>query len=319
MKIGEAMNLNGKKHMSPMGLGCWPLGGDQWGPGANDGSSIKTIEAAYDVGINHFDTAQAYGRGHGEELVGKALKSVRDEVLIATKVFYTQKEKVEAAVMASLKRLQTDWIDLMYIHWPKKGGDLSGMMEALEDFRLKKIIRSIGVSNFSVENMREVMKSGSIDFCQLGYNILWRREERETIPFCVENGIKIITYSSLAEGILTGKFGKELDFPADDHRKYTVLFDKNVWPKIYETVEKLKAVVAPSKIPLAHCAIQWLLAREGVVSVLAGARSPEQVRSNVGALETRTGMGQLLDQLTEISDRLAPDIPDERNIFKWNP
>jgi len=313
------MTMNGKKHMSPMGLGCWPLGGDQWGPGANDGDAIATIEAAYDDGINHFDTAQAYGRGHGEELVGKVLKNMRDEVFIATKIFYTPKEKVEASVAASLKRLQTDWIDLMYIHWPKKGGDLSGMMEALENLRLKKIIRSIGVSNFSVANMQEVMKAGSIDFCQVCYNVLWRREERELIPFCVNNGIKLITYSSLAEGILTGKFGKELNFPAEDHRKYTVLFDKNTWPKIYETVEKLKAVVAPSKIPLAHCAIQWLLARESVVSVLAGARSPEQVRSNVGALESRIGMGQLLEKLTEISDRLAPDIPDERNIFKWNP
>lgn len=313
------MNINGKKHLSPVGLGCWPLGGDQWGPRPDDGDSMKTIRAAFEEGINHFDTAQAYGRGHGEELVGKALHDVREQVLIASKVLYTPNEKVEAAVTASLKRLQTDWIDIFYIHWPKKGGDLAGMMESLERLRQKRIIRSIGVSNFSIADMQEVMKTGVIDYCQICYNILWRREERETIPFCLKNKIKIITYSSLAEGILTGKFGRELDFPSDDHRKYTLLFDKKFWPKIYEAVEKMKEVASQASVPLAHCAIQWLLAREGVVSVLAGARSPEQVRHNVKALEFRSETGRLLDQMTKISDELAPDIPDERNIFKWNP
>jgi myo-inositol catabolism protein IolS len=313
------MSINGKKHLSPIGLGCWPLGGDQWGPRPDDGDSIKTIRTAFEEGINHFDTAQAYGRGHGEELVGKALKDVREEVIIATKVFYTPKGKVEAAVTASLKRLQTDWIDIFYIHWPKKGGDLSGMMESLERLRQKKIIRSIGVSNFSVADMKEVMKTGAIDYCQVCYNILWRKEERETIPFCLKNKINIITYSSLAEGILTGKFGREVDFPPDDHRKYTVLFEKGLWPKIYEAVEKLKVIAAQANVPLAHCAIQWLLARESVVSVLTGARNIAQVESNIKALELSSETGRLLGQMTEISDQLAPDIPDERNIFKWNP
>jgi aryl-alcohol dehydrogenase-like predicted oxidoreductase len=316
---GPDMAINGKKQMSPLGLGCWPLGGDQWGPPQDDGDYVGTIRSAYEAGITHFDTAQAYGRGHGEELVGKALKDIRDHVVIATKCMYTPGDKVEAAVNASLKRLQTDFIDIFYIHWPKKGGDLAGMMEALERVRRKGAIRRIGVSNFSIADMREVMKTGTIDYCQLCYNMLWRREERETIPFCKNKSIGIVTYSSLAEGILTGKFGSEPEFPAGDHRKYTALFSKGSWPKVYETVEKLKAAAAAEKVPLACCAVRWLLTREGIVSVLAGARNPEQVAGNVKALDYGIVSGRLLDRMTEISDELAPAIPDAGNIFGWYP
>jgi myo-inositol catabolism protein IolS len=315
------MIINGKKHLSPIGLGCWALGGDQWGPKQEDGDSITTIRAAFEAGVNHFDTAQAYGRGHGEELIGKALKGVRDDVVIATKIFYTPREKVESAVTASLRRLQTDWIDILYIHWPKKGGDLAGTMEGLEVLRRKGVIRKIGVSNFSIADIREVMKTGAVDYCQLCYNILWRRDERETIPFCLQKKINIITYSSLAEGILTGKFGNTVDFPSNDHRKYTVLFDKALWPKVYETVEKLKSIASETRptVSLAHCAIQWLLAREGVVSVLVGARSREQVESNLKALQYNDSVKRLLDRMTGISDDLSLNLPDERNIFKWYP
>lgn len=304
--------------MSPIGLGCWPLGGDQWGRQEN-GESIDTIRSAYEAGVTHFDTAQAYGRGHGEELIGKTLNDVRDHIVIATKAFFLPKEKVEAAVTASLKRLQTDWIDIFYIHWPKKGADLQGMMESLERLREKKIIRCIGVSNFSVRDMQEVMKAGVIDYCQVCYNILWRRGEGELIPFCNQNNIGIVTYSSLAEGILTGKFGKEVDFPKDDHRKYTVFFDKDLWPKIYESVEKLKVVASRGNLSLTHCAIQWLLAKQGVVSVLTGARNPSQIKNNLAALKLESVDKTMLEKLTEISNHLAPLIPDIGNIFKWYP
>lgn len=314
------MAINGKKQMSPLGLGCWPLGGDQWGPPQTDHEYISTLRSAYDAGITHFDTAQAYGRGHGEELVGKALKDVRDHVIIATKAMFTPGEKVEAAVNASLKRLQTEFIDIFYIHWPKKNGDLAGMMEALERLRRKGMVRRIGVSNFSIADMQAVMKTGVIDYCQICYNLLWRKEERETIPFCVKNGVGIVTYSSLAEGILTGKFSDEPDFPSGDHRKFTALFKKELWPKVYATVEKLKRVAVDERVTLSNCAIRWLLAREGVVSVLAGASNPEQVASNVRALDYGAISSRLLDRMTEISNEFAPAIPGSAgNIFGWYP
>jgi aryl-alcohol dehydrogenase-like predicted oxidoreductase len=306
-------NLN----ITPLSLGCWPLGGDQWGK-QDDRDSLATIGKAIELGINHFDTAQMYGRGHGEELLGKALKSIRNKVFIATKILYLPKDKVEAAVIASLKRLQTDRIDLFYIHWPKKNGDLAGMMEGLEHIRQKGLIRSIGVSNFSVTQMQQVIKAGKIDVHQLCYNVLWRREERETIPYCRQHGISIVTYSSLAEGILTGKFGREVDFVPGDHRKYTLLFEKEVWPNVYSAVEKLKTIATEAKRPLAHCAIQWLLTKNGIVSVLVGSRTPEQVTSNVKALEGSIDQS-VFDRMTKVSDELVFHLPEAGNIFRWCP
>jgi len=306
-------NLN----LTSLGLGCWPLGGDQWGR-QDDRDSLATISKALEEGFNHFDTAQMYGRGHGEELLGKALKTVRDKAFIATKILYLPKERVEGAVAASLHRLQTDRIDLFYIHWPKKNGDLSGMMESLEQLRRKGLILRIGVSNFSTVQMQQVMKAGKIDVHQLCYNVLWRREEAETIPFCRQHGIAIVTYSSLAEGILTGKFGQELNFEQGDHRKYTLLFEKELWPEVYAAVEKLKKIAAEAKRSLAHCAIRWLLSQNGIVSVLAGSRTPEQVMSNASSLNGIIDQS-VFDSMTEISNELATHIPDAGNIFRWYP
>jgi myo-inositol catabolism protein IolS len=302
---------------SKLGLGCWPLGGDQWGR-QDDSDSVATIKNAFDLGLNHFDTAQMYGRGHGEELLGRALKNNRDKSFLSTKILYSPNDKVEIAVAASLRRLQTDYIDLLYIHWPKKNGDLAAMMEALEGLRRKGVVRLIGVSNFSVTQMQEVMKAGTIDVNQLCYNVLWRREEQITIPFCRQNKIQITTYSSLAEGILTGKFGKEISFADDDHRKYTVLFGKNVWPHVHAAIDKLKQIAAEAKRPLAHCAIRWLLSKDGISSVLMGSRSPEQVAGNVYSLEGSIDQ-KVFDCMTEISNELAPHLPNEGNIFRWYP
>ena len=192
------------------------------------------------------------------------------------------------------------------------------MMEAMERLREKGQIRRIGVSNFSVAQMQEVMKAGKIDVHQLCYNVLWRREERETIPFCRQHGISVITYSSLAEGILTGKFGKEPDFAPSDHRKYTLLFEKEVWPKVHETVEKLKSIAIEAKRPLAHCAIRWLVAQDGIVSVLAGSRTPDQVSGNVKSLEGTIDQS-VFRAMTAVTDDFAPFIPDAGNIFRWYP
>ena len=246
------------------------------------------------------------------------MSTSRSNAFIATKILYLPKEKVEGAVTVSLRRLKTDYLDLLYIHWPKKNCDLAGMMESLELVRRKGLIHRIGVSNFSVAQMREVMKAGTIDVHQLCWNILWRRDEAETIPFCRQNAISLVTYSSLAEGILTGKFRKELYFQQGDHRKYTVLFEKTVWPQVYDAVEKLKSIAEEAKRPLAQCAIRWLLSQEGVISVLAGARSPEQAAGNVKSLEGTIGQ-PFLDRMTEISNELAPGIPDAGNIFRWYP
>ncbi|NLG16438.1 MAG: aldo/keto reductase [Fibrobacter sp.] len=305
------------KRSSVLGLGCWAFGGADWG-GQNDMESIEAIKAAFETGITHFDTAQSYGRGHSEELVGRALRGVRDKVFIASKTMFTPKERVEKSVLASLKRLGTEYIDLFYIHWPRKDADLEGMMEGLVSAREKGLIKGIGVSNFSVEQMKRVSKAGKIDAHQMCYNLLWRWGEKDLIPYCRENGISVVAYCSLAQGILTGKFSSTLQFVPGDHRKSTVLFDEQVWPHVYDGVEKLKSAALSATRPLNELAIRWILSRPGLSTVLAGARNSLQVHQNVKAMDGEIDPA-VFDSFTSISDTIAASIPDTGNIFRWYP
>ncbi len=305
------------KKSAALGLGCWVFGGTDWGT-QSETDSMDAIKASYDRGITHFDTAQSYGKGHSEQLLGRALKGVREKVFIASKMMFTQRDKVEASIISSLNRLKTEYIDLFYIHWPKKNADLEGMMEELNKAREKGLIRGIGVSNFSIEQIERLLRVGQIDAHQFCYNLLWRWPEHNLIPFCIEKGISIVTYSSLAQGILTGKFGKEIEFALRDHRKYTVLFEKEIWPLVYEGVECLKSAAQHSGRSLLELAIRWVLARQGISTVLVGARNSSQVQLNVKSLDGEID-GAILDELTRISDLVMKTIPDTGNIFRWYP
>jgi aryl-alcohol dehydrogenase-like predicted oxidoreductase len=298
-----------------LGLGCWVFGGRDWGA-QNDADSAATIEEALALGINHFDTAQGYGAGHSEQLCGQYLQSVREQVFIATKSDLTPRQEVQAKIDTSLKRLRCEMIDIFYIHWPKKGAEMRPMMEELERARDKEKIRGIGVSNFSVAQMEQVMEVGHIDAHQLCYNLLWRQDEADVIPFCIENDISVVTYSSIAQGILTGKYHRHNEFAPDDQRPQTVLFVKDVWPHIFEAVEEMKIIAREANRPLHHLALLWAASQPGVKSVLVGARNPQQIQDNVQAVDGEVE-AEIFNRLTAISDRAIKHLPDVRNIF-WN-
>ncbi len=300
-----------------LGMGCWAIGGRDWGSQL-DSDSIDALKTAFELGITHFDTAQAYGKGHSEELIGKSLHKVRSEIFIASKMMYSPPDNVEKLLMQSLQRLKTDYIDLFYIHWPKRNVSLSAMMEKLVELKEKGIIRAIGVSNFSIDQMREVMKIGQIDAHQMCYNLLWRLPEREMISFCKQNDISVISYGTIGQGILTGKFQLKTTFAPDDHRKNTVLFGKDIWQDVYNAVQQFKEVALTINRPLIDCAIQWVIQREGIRTVLVGARNSNQVRQNAAAIKDQID-NNALDKLTEISDRVIKLIPEEGNIFRWYP
>ncbi|MEK6962870.1 MAG: aldo/keto reductase [Nanoarchaeota archaeon] len=306
-----------------LGLGTWSFGGDQW-EGQEDKDSLATLQAAIEAGITHIDTAQGYGNGHSEELVGKFLteRSIkRGDLFIATKFFLDPKKEVSDFVQESLQRLQTSYLDLMYIHWPNKDvPDMRTVMQALEAERKKGTVRGIGVSNFSVEQMKQVSEAGKIDAHQLCYNLLWRSPEKDVLPYCKEQGIPTVIYSPLLLGILTGKYGSTPpQFGKDDIRgRMVVHFKPAVYPYVYSAVEEMKAVAQDVGRPLVHLALQWLFHQNGVGSVLVGARNPEQFRENMAALENPLPE-QVLNQLTEISDRFQPYIPETGNIFDYHP
>jgi myo-inositol catabolism protein IolS len=305
------------KKSSVLGMGCWAIGGRDWGL-QSDTASVKALKCAFDYGITHFDTAQAYGKGHSEELIGKALKTKRSEIFIASKVVYVPPEKVEKYICLSLRRLKTDYIDLFYIHWPRKNVNLASMMEKLVQARERGIIRGIGVSNFSVSQMQEVMKAGSIDAHQLCYNLLWRWPEREIIPFCKKHHISVVTYCTIAQGILSGRFIEKNNFSEGDHRKNIVFFEEDVWQNVFKGVEKFKKIAAIANKSLTTCAILWAMKQDGIASVLVGARTEEQVRGNVKSIQESIEEN-VFDRLTKESGCLMDWIPECGNIFRWYP
>ena len=166
--------------------------------------------------------------------------------------------------------------------------------------------------------MRQVLEVGPLDAHQLCYNLLWRRSEAEVLPFCLERDISVVTYSSLAQGILTGKFPREPQFETGDNRPRTVPFEPEVWPHVYDVVEQMKGVARQAGRPLAHLAIQWIARQPGVASVLVGARNGEQVSQNAGALAEKID-DSVLEALRDISDRALEHLPDADNIFRHYP
>ncbi|MGA2974571.1 MAG: aldo/keto reductase [Spirochaetia bacterium] len=299
-----------------LGLGCWEFSGIGTGP-PDDEASIRIIRAARDMGVTHFDTAQGYGEGHAESVVGETL-APSDTLFIASKRQASDKDSTISSVHESLVRLRREWIDLFYIHWPRKGFDLRPMMEGLEKLRAQGLIRKIGVSNFTVADMEQAAEAGRIDAHQICYNLLWRFPERDVIPYCIEHGIALVTYSTIAQGLLSDTTRGPETFAKGDARAATIYYKPDVWPHVREAVQSMQAVARQTGLPLSTLAIQWVLARPGVVSVLVGARSMEQLRKNVQSASARIEPS-VESELSAISDQAGRYLPDVGNIFLYYP
>ena len=238
--------------ISSITIGSWAMGGGVWwGSDHDDKRYVNTLKFGFDNGINIVDTAMGYGEGHSEEIVGKALSGYRDKVVVATKATaeFLTAETAEKTVQDSLKRLNTDYIDIYFIHWPKPGISVAHNVEALETLRKKGMIRYIGVSNFTIKHLDIARTAGSIDVFQPPYSLFWRNIEKELLPYCVKNNIGVMTYSSLAMGLLSGKFTTELNLEEGDIRKTMVpLFQGETYMKALKEVEKLRIIAALSLI-----------------------------------------------------------------------
>ncbi len=285
-------------------------------PGEADAELAGAMEAAYDLGIRHFDTAASYGAGRSEELYGRFVKSRRDQVFVASKAdpSETTAEVIYQMLCDSLRRMDLEMIDLFYIHWPRTNKDLRPMMEGLERARSEGKIGAIGVSNFSVDEMKSVGEVGRIDAHQLGYNLLWRRTEDDVIPYCAANNIAVYAYSTLAHAILTGKFGRELHLSPGDQRNRILPFQPNNWPLVYDGVEEMKAVAQEAGRPLAHLAIRWNLTRPGVTGIVVGTRNAEQALATIPALSGEIP-AEIFARLTSISDRVTAGMSEASNLF----
>ncbi len=305
---------------SPRALPPMALGGSWYATEVADADLIGAMEAAYDGGLRHFDNAAGYGGGRSEELLGRFLAGKRQTVFLASKA--NPPELTAAAMIGmveqSLRRLATDVIDLYYIHWPRAGRDMRPVMEGLERARQQGKIQAIGVSNFSVAQMRQVEEVAAISAHQLGYNLLWRHTEREIVPYCQEWGIAVIAYSALAHGILTGKYGRTPDIAPGDQRHTILPFRADIWPHVHAGVEKLKTLAGDLDLSLPTLAIRWILDRPGIASVVVGARNRCQSQANVAALAPAIP-ADVFTAMTAISDEIMAHVPDVGNLFNHYP
>lgn len=300
--------------MTPVLLGTWQAGKAMW-TGIDDEEMVRTIRAAYDAGITSIDTAEQYGDGHSEQIVARALADVRDKVVYADKVFanHLKYDEVIEACERSLRNLQTDYIDLYQIHWPSGcwGSDvvpLEETMSALTKLKADGKIRAIGVSNFSAAQLAEASQYGRIDSLQPPYSLFWREIENEVMPYCVEHNIAILAYSSLAQGLLTGKFGRDHQFEEGDHRAKNKLFaDRNNYDRVQTALDKLRPVAERNHCTLAQLAIAWLVKQPESFAIV-GARSLEQAQDNAKAAELDLSS----NDLAEI-DRIGRIVTDPLN------
>lgn len=287
--------------LTTIGLGTWAMGGGgwsfAWGP-QDDDESIYTIHRAIELGINWIDTAPVYGLNHAEEVVGKALKGLKEKPIIATKCGRVwdedgnisgclKKDSIHSEVEESLGRLGIDVIDLYQIHWPIPDEDIEEAWGAIADLIREGKVRYGGVSNFSVEQLKRIHPIHPVASIQPSYSILVRDIEHELLSFCEENNIGVIAYSPMQKGLLTGTFTSERmqNLPEDDHRRRDPMFQEPELSNNLAFVEKLCSVAEKKGKTVAQLAISWVLRRPEVTAAIVGARHPFQIEETVVAGE----------------------------------
>ena len=300
--------------VSPVIFGAWAIGGWMWG-GQDEADSIEAIRAAIDHGVTTIDTAPIYGMGHSEKLVAKAIKGRRDKVQIATKCGMrwdapasgdqgtdpwpntdndgndvivrknSRPESIAYECEQSLKRLNTDHIDLYQIHWPDTSTPVEESMRAMVKLKEQGKIRAIGVSNYDAEWMKNAEKVFKPASNQPPYSLMQRKIEQSILPYCREHRIGVIVYSPLERGLLTGKVTPDRTFPAGDHRAEHKFFTPEMRQNVLDALQTIQPIADQHKASLAQVVINWTIHEPGITAALVGARNAEQAAHNAGAMK----------------------------------
>jgi aryl-alcohol dehydrogenase-like predicted oxidoreductase len=310
--------------LTAVGLGTWAMGGPWeygWGP-QDDDEAVAAILATLDTGINWIDTAPAYGLGHSEELIARALKQKSEKPIIATKcgilwndkgekITCLKRESIRAECHASLKRLGVEAIDLYQMHWPDPDEDVEQAWEEMSKLCREGKIRYLGASNFNVEQIECVRKIHPVASLQPPYSMLRRDAEDELLGYCAGNNIGVVAYSPMQRGLLTGTFSRErlAALPSDDHRRRSSEFKEPQFSATLELVEGLKEIAQRNGRTCAQLAISWVLRRPEVTAAIVGARRPAQIRETAPAAAWR-----LSDKDVEEIERLLAQRQERLNI-----
>jgi aryl-alcohol dehydrogenase-like predicted oxidoreductase len=295
----------------PIGIGLWAMGGKTWGP-TRDKESLETIDRALDLGVDFFDTADVYGDGHSEELLGKAMQGRRDKFIVGTKMgwidfdgekeksAYTSPEKVIEGVEDNLKRLNTDYIDFLQWHVNFQDPTMENFIAGSEKLKKQGKIRGYGVSTSDFPYLQNFTSAGNPDTLQIDYSILNRTAEKNIFPFCRKNNLGTIIRGGLAMGILTGKFDKNSTFPDNDFRKEWIDDpDQNKqFLQDLKIVEKLKEAFPNQN--LAQLAIRFVISNPDVSVIIPGAKRISQLEANFQAGEKGILSNEEIEKINNI-------------------
>ena len=298
--------------VSPVALGCWPISG-MTSLDVNEQDSLRTIESALDHGINFLDTAFSYGAdGESERLIGRVVRQKRDSVVIATKggirwgddgnrVFDGSPQHLRFACQTSLQRLNTDYIDLLYLHAPDPNTPIEDSAEAMSQLVREGLTRAVGVSNLSVEQTSRFHSVCPVAAVQPAYNMLLRQIEADLIPWCQAHDVAVIPYWPLMKGLLAGKLARDHVFDRRDGRAKYPMFHGEEWNKNHDLLDELRSIADDLGKTLSQLVVNWTTRQPGITSALCGAKRAYQIEETAGA------MGWELDQkqLAQIDAALA--------------
>ena len=280
--------------VSEIGFGLWAAGGDAWGP-TDDGEILDAIDFSLEHGINFFDTSDVYGQGHSEELLGRAMRGRREQFVVATKIgwagfsdetkssAYTTVDKLVAGVDTNLRRLNTDYVDVMQSHIDFRDPTMEVFVEGFERLQRQGKLRAYGVSTSDFGYLQAFNADGGCSSLQVDYSILNRTPENDVLPYCLEHDIGVIVRGGLAMGILAGKFDAESRFPETDFRRnwHENEDERRVFLDDLQTVERLRPLAEGGT--LAQLALQFTLAHPAVSTVIPGIKNVAQARTNIEA------------------------------------
>lgn len=309
---------NSNLEISAVGLGTWAYGNDTFGE-VDDQQSIRAIRAAVDAGINLIDTAPAYGDGHSEEVVGKAIEGIRDQVVVASKcgthrdgaayIRDLSPKRIRTEIENSLQRLNIEQIDLYQIHWPDPDTPLEDSVEELIKLKEEGKFKYLGVCNFQLERLKKISGMTDIVSLQPQYSLLKRDIENELLPYLMENNLGTLNYGTLGGGILSGKYKERPDFDdeKDNRDGFYPFFREENWDQTQELISLLREIAEVHKKSPAQLAINWSINRPGVTTALVGAKTEKQARENAAAAEFELTEEEMIS-LTKKSDEVIANL-----------
>lgn len=296
--------------VSVVGYGAWEAGGDFWGPNESDEAVLASMRAAIDAGMSWIDTAEVYGRGRSERLVGQAVAGRRQEVLVFTKVAPRpggsgfEPGQVKKAIRASLDRLGMEYVDLYQLHWPDRSVPLEDTWGAMAELMGDGLTRHIGVSNFNRALVERCLEIRHVDSVQHKFSLLHQEDRDDLLPWLHESGIGYLAYSPLGLGLLTGAITKETTFGDQDFRgggrgEAPRDFRPANLARILKRVDKLRPIADRLGTTVAPLALRWVVEQTGVTAAIAGSRKADHVRSNSTAGDLRLDR-QTLEEIDAI-------------------